>query len=649
MITSIISKVKIKMKTVIRITSLFFLLLFLTPLSAKVRLPHLISNGMILQRDVDLKIWGWADSKESIKITFLGKRYNTKADKEGYWSILLPAQKAGGPYDLVINEITIKDVLFGDVWLCSGQSNMELPMHRVLDLYASEVRNISNSSIRYFRMPINYNFNEEEEDYKGGEWKLVTSESVLEFSAVAYFFAKELYDNYHIPIGLINTAVGGTPAEAWVSKEVLKKYPKFEREYNKYATLGYVDGVRKQEEESSGKWHRDMIQKDKGLGVWNKEEVDLSDWKDFYLPGLWKDKGINVKHSVMWFRKNFNISKEEVGQPATLRLGYIIDSDSTFVNGQFVGATGYQYPPRIYQIPSGLLKEGENNITVRIVTNKEGGFKEDKPYQVILPNRSIDLTGSWRFSIGADLLPPPSTTFFQYKSVGLYNGMIAPLNNYKIKGVLWYQGESNSGRAKEYTMLFQDLILDWRKQRNQNQMPFIFAQLPELNKPWNLPSESGLADLREAQRKALEIPYTGMAVTLGLGEWNDIHPLNKKDVAHLLALEARCVAYNEEIVSTGPKLDSAVIEGNDIILTFSSVGSGLYSNDILNGFTIAGKDRKYLWGEAVVLSENEVRVYNKQLDEPISVRYAWADNPKGANLKNKEGLFASPFCVKVEN
>lgn len=635
------------MKSGVRMGFLLVLLLSSVLLKAKVRLPHLIGDGMVLQRDVELKLWGWADPQESIQVTFLEETYATKADKKGNWSVTLPAQGAGGPHCMSINEITIKDVLFGEVWLCSGQSNMELPIYRVLDLYAEEVQNVSNPNIRYFRMPINYNFNAEEEDYRGGQWKSTLPENILEFSAVAYFFAKELYEKYAIPIGLINTAVGGTPAEAWISKEVVMKYPDIEREFNKYVSLGYVNEVKKREAEESHKWYYDMIQKDKGIGLWHKEQMDISGWNDFYLPGMWREKGIEVKNAVIWLRKSFTITKEEAGLPAILRLGYIIDSDSTYVNGQFVGTTGYQYPPRIYQIPSGLLKEGENSIAIRVVTNGKGGFKEDKPYRLILSNRSIDLTGTWKYSIGADLLPPPPMTFFQYKPVGLYNGMIAPLSNYKIKGVLWYQGESNIGRAEEYTMLFQDLIMDWRRQRKEPRLPFIFAQLPELNKPWKYPTESGLADLREAQRKALKLPYTGMAVTLGLGEWNDIHPLNKKEVARLLALEAQRVAYDEELVATGPVLKSAAIEGNSIILTFSSVGTGLYSNEILDGFTIAGKDKKYLWAEAVVLSENKIKVYNKKLEQPVSVRYAWADNPKGANLKNKEGLFASPFCIEI--
>lgn len=611
---------------------------------AKVKLPRLISDGMILQRETPLKIWGWADPGEKVNITFFDKTYTTKADKKGMWGIGLPSYNAGGSYTMKINDIEIKDILIGDVWLCSGQSNMELPVRRVLDLYANEVKQINNPEIRLFRVPMHYNFKEEETDFQGGIWKPATQENILDFSAVAYFFAKELYDTYKIPVGLINTAIGGSPAEAWISSEAIKKYPLLETEVQKCATPNFIEETKKKEQQAANEWYSAMIKADKGIGIWHREDVDTSGWNDYYLPGLWKDKGMDVKNAVVWLRKEFEVAKEDTGKPAILRLGYIIDSDSTFVNGRFVGTTGYQYPPRIYQIPEGTLKAGKNTIAVRIVTNEWGGIKEDKPYKVIIDNKEIDLTGEWKYRIGTELRPSPPSTFFQYKPMGLYNGMIAPVTNYKVKGILWYQGESNTGRAKEYKTLFPDLINDWRMKRGEPQLPFIYAQLPELNKPWKQPVESGMAELREAQRQALSLPYTGMAVTLGFGEWNDVHPLNKKDVANRLVLEAKRIAYRDTaIVSTGPQLENIHIEGNTVILTFSSVGEGLYSNSIINGFTIAGADKKYVWAEAAILNKNQVKVWSSQIQNPVSVRYAWVDNPQGANLKNKEGLPASPF------
>lgn len=632
------------MKNSLKIVLTLLSILCFCNIEAKVKLPRLISDGMVLQRDTDVKIWGWASPKETITVKFLGQNYKTKADKNGDWDVTLPAQIAGTSAQIEINDLVIKDIIFGDVWLCSGQSNMELPISRTLDLYANEVSNVSNPNIRYFRMPIHYNFNEEETDYKDGSWKEVTPQNIMQFSAVAYFFAKDLQEKYGVPIGLINTAVGGSPAEAWISSNTIKQYRTLQTEVDLLATKGYVEGVQKEEQAKSNEWYSQMNKADKGSGIWSKTDLDVSDWDNYYLPGLWADKGLTINNSVIWLRKEFEVDPEDAGKSATLRLGYIIDADSAFVNGQFVGTTGYQYPPRIYPIAQGLLKAGKNTVTVRVVTNGGGGFKEDKPYKIIVDNKTIDLTGNWKYRIGTEVPPSPASTFFQYKPMGLYNGMISPLGNYKIKGALWYQGESNISRAKKYADLFINLINDWRAQRNEPEMPFIYAQLPELNRPNKYTAESGMAELREAQRKALILPKTGMAITLGLGEWNDIHPVNKKDVGVLLSLEAQRVAYNENM-STSPQVESVSIDGNSLILTFSSVGQGLYSNEVLEGFSIAGSDNKYVWANASIIGHNTIRVWSNEISTPVSVRYAWADNPEGANLKNKDGFKASPFQI----
>jgi Domain of unknown function (DUF303). len=616
-------------------------------INAEVKLPRLISNGMVLQRDVPLQLWGWASSGEKVTIKFQDKTYQTKASKKGEWSISLPSQNAGGPYTMQVNNIEISDILIGDVWLCSGQSNMELPIRRTLDLYKDEVKDMNNSKIRMFRVTMKYNFQQEETDFHNGDWKEVNPVNVMDFSALAYFFAKDLYDKYNVPIGLINTAVGGSPVEAWLSKDALKNYPHYLEAAEVCADKEYVDNVRKADSQISGRWHTDLNQADKGLSLWHKDEFDATDWETISLPGYWIDKGVGRVSGALWFRKNFEVSESMAGKAGVLRLGCIVDSDSTFVNGVFVGTITYQYPPRIYNIPEGVLRKGENNVTIRVVSNSgRGGFVEEKPYKVIVENSEIDLTGEWKYKIGAKVQPSPSQTTFQYKPTGLYNALIAPAVNYGVKGFLWYQGESNTGRASEYKQLLTNLINDWRLKWRNPEIPFIYAQLPNFMKVNKAPVESGWAELREAQRQILSLPKTGMAVTLGLGEWNDIHPLNKKGVARLLALESGRVAYNDtETVSSGPLYESMEIKDGSIILTFSSVGSGLYTNLNLEGFAIAGEDKKYVWANAVALSDNTIKVWSANIQNPISVRYAWADNPQGANLKNKEGLLASPFTT----
>jgi len=387
---------------------------------------------------------------------------------------------------------------------------------------------------------------------------------------------------------------------------------------------------------------------DPGVGKWSKDNVDISDWPQISLPGYWSDKGVDLKIGSIWFYNEFKVSDSLAGEEAILRLGRIIDSDSAFVNGTFVGNITYQYPPRIYTIPKGLLKAGKNTVMVRVFSQGgRGGFVEEKPYEVRIGKHVIDLTGNWRYHIGAKLHPPHGPAGLSFRPGGLYNSLINPMKNYAVKGVIWYQGETNAGRGFEYRQLFKDVIIDWRIQLAQPDLPFLFVQLANLGIPNKQPVESGWAETRDAQRRALELPNTGMAMAFDIGEWNDIHPLNKKEVAHRLALEAEKVAYgNTEIVSSGPLYKSMKVENGSIILTFTSVGSGLYANSLLKGFQIAGADGEFVWAKAVVLSKNTIKVWSEKVKDPVAVRYAWDDNPESANLKNKEGLPASPFTTE---
>lgn len=632
-----------------RLLFLLSALFLMLDISAEVKLPRLISNGMVLQRDTPLQLWGWASPGETVAVTFQEKKFSTKADKQGNWKIVLPAYSAGGSYTMQINHISISDILIGEVWLCSGQSNMELPLRRTMDLYKSEIEATNNPHIRLFRTPLHYNFKQEETDLQGGEWKAAIPANITEFSAVAYFFAKNIYDTYNIPVGIISTAVGGSPAEAWISKDALKNYPQYLSTLALTVNDTYVDSIRKTESEQSEKWHTLLNKNDKGVSVWNNDNTDTSSWSSVSLPGYWSDKGLEKICGSIWLRKEFTLPETMTEQTATLRLGCIVDSDSAFVNGIFVGTTSYQYPPRIYNIPAGILRKGTNNITIRTVCNGgRGGFVEDKPYKIIIGKEEVDLTGDWKYRLGAQMAPAPSQTFFQYKPAGLFNGTIAPLTNYAIRGFLWYQGESNSQKPAEYKLLMTDLIGEWRKRWNTPQMPFIYAQLPNFMTVKKEPAQSDWAELRESQRQLLSIPNTGMAVTIDLGEWNDIHPLNKKGVAQRLFLEARRVAYADTTATAAPRYERMKVERNSIILIFSSTGKGLYTNLKLGGFAIAGSDKKYVWANAAFLPDNKIRVWSNQVQHPVSVRYAWADNPSDANLRNKEGIPASPFCTDSE-
>lgn len=632
----------------------FVILLFVieanSPVSGKVRLPKLISDGVVLQRDVPLKIWGWADPSEKVKIEFLGKIYPTRADKNGNWKVELPALAAGGPFCMKVNETEINDILVGDVWLCSGQSNMELMINRVLDLYKFEIMEVNNSNIHYFKSSYRSDAQSTLTDFKDGSWLAATPENIMNFASVPYFFGAELYRKYNVPIGLLNTAIGGSPLESWLSEEHLEK----QMDIWQAAQLE-LDSVRTSRKNQIGNeplfdFSAEVNKNDPGISLWSKADVDVSRWLRISLPGYWTDKDVDLKMGSIWFYKEFNIPDSLVNKEAILRLGRIIDSDSAFVNGTFVGSTSYQYPPRIYKLPVGVLKSGKNKLMVRVICQgNKGGFVEEKPYEIRIGSEKIDLTGDWNFHIGARL---KTTTGqggggLQFRPAGLYNGLINPVLGFRFKGTIWYQGESNTNRGEEYGELFKKLIIDWRAKFEQPDMPFIFVQLANLGVPNKQPVNSGMADVRDAQRRALELPYTGMAVTYDIGEWNDIHPLNKKEVGRRLALEASRVAYHEnDVVTSGPLYESMEVSGNSIILTFKSVGTGLYANNLIDGFQIAGSDGHFFWAHVVVISRNKVKVWSHEVIDPVTVRYGWDDNPAWANLKNKEGLPASPFTTK---
>jgi sialate O-acetylesterase len=411
-----------------------------------------------------------------------------------------------------------------------------------------------------------------------------------------------------------------------------------------------INKIQREESENVKAWYEKLNKSDEGYKdpkmPWYRPEVDVSGWSVMKVPGYWADGDLGQVNGVVWFRKDVNLSPDMAGKSARLNLGRIVDADSVFINGTYVGSVSYQYPPRRYDIPENILKEGNNTIIVRLISNSgRGGFVPDKPYELVVESNTIDLKGSWHYRLGAKMDPTPGQTFIRWKPTGLYNGMIAPLTNYSIKGVIWYQGESNTDRPLEYDSLFPAMITNWRDKWNQGDFPFIYVQLHNFMESYGYPTESNWALTRDAQLHALSLPNTAMAVAIDLGEWNDIHPLNKKDVAKRLALAAQKTAYNQQnIVSSGPIYQSMRIENDSIIITFSDIGNGLIikGGGELKYFAIAEHDRKFVWANAKI-SGDKVIVWSEKVKMPVAARYAWADNPDGANLYNSEGLPASPF------
>lgn len=631
-------------------TVFLFIFLLSGSIFANVRLPKLISDGMVLQRDAKVNIWGWADPSEKIVITIDGKNYNVIANDKGDWKFTLPPHRVGGPFVMTFvgdNRLQINNVLFGDVWLCSGQSNMELPMYRVRPKYEDVIKNSENTNIRYFAVPQKYNFKSEQSDFEYGNWQEANPANVLKFSAVAYFFASELYKKYKIPIGLINASLGGSPVEAWMSETALKQFPEQLNEAYKFRNIDLIKQIETSDNERINAWNKLSDEKDEGLKKeYKNPDFDDTDWIKMNIPGYWANTQIGNVNGVVWFRHEFQISPEDAGKPAFLNFGRIVDADSVFINGKLVGSITYQYPPRWYQVPSDVLVSGKNIIVARVVNNSgKGGFVLDKPYELKVADKNIDLKGEWKMKLGCVMPPLAGQTFIRWKPMGLYNAMIAPLLNYKIKGTIWYQGESNTGNPAKYTELFPAMIRDWRKNFGQGEFPFLFVQLANFMESNAQPSESNWAKTREAQLKTLSVKSTGMAVIIDIGEWNDIHPLNKSDVGKRLALVAQKLAYNDKkVVYSGPVYKSMKIERNKIELSFNQVGSGLVAlqqKDLIP-FAIAGADQKFVWAKAEI-KNNRIIVWSDEVKSPVAVRYAWADNPEGANLYNLEGLPASPF------
>ena len=522
---------------------------------AKVKLPALISDGMILQREQPVKVWGTADAGEDIQVRFLknatpngvksGKLkavYTATADADGKWSITLPAMKPGGPYVLQVNDIELKDILVGDVWLCSGQSNMELPVSRVTDMFRDEIAAYENTEIRLLKVPNLFNFHAPQEDLpEYASWKPLTQKNVMDFSALAYFFAKAMYEKSGIPVGLINSSWGGTPVEAWISEEGLKEFPKYINDKRQYEDDAFLKSIKQTEGQSFHRWNVSLYRGDAGLHEatpWYAANYDDKDWKtvDLYSTD-WGTNGLNPVNGSHWFRKEVEVPQSWNGQEATLRLGCMVDADSVYVNGTFVGTISYQYPPRIYTVPAGVLKAGKNTVTVRLISNNGyPHFVKEKPYKIICGREEVSLLGEWKYRLGAAMPPAPGMMFFCYKPICLYNAMIAPLQNYGIRGVLWYQGESNVARRNEYAGLLTAMIADWRRTFNNPELPFYIVELADFLSKEDTGGRRAWAEMRKEQARVAESNRnTRLIRNSDLGEWNDIHPLDKKTLGNRAA------------------------------------------------------------------------------------------------------------------
>ena len=612
---------------------------------------QIFSDHMVLQRDIPVPVWGEATPGENVSVFFNGQEFKTLSNQDGQWDVKLPPLPAGGPFEMNIvsksGNIKYTDIMMGDVWLCSGQSNMEWVVANS-DNSEIEIKKGNHSGIRHFKVPLSASAYPDRK-LAGGKWEAASPETVGHFTAVGYFFAREIQNSENIPIGLLNSSWGGSRIEPWIQAEDLGLGSPEEVAANLEAkrVAEKAEFIAELKEKLSTIPEEDLGMKNEDA-LWAKNDFDDSSWQIMELPTLWEDAGWERADGVFWFRKTIRLPRAVTTSDATLSLGAIDDNDQTWVNGHLVGSTNAYNENRVYKVPSKYLKEGSNTITIRVDDTGGGGGIYGDPNLMFFETNKVTtrLNGDWKYKVGMIQMNTAIQGANQQPTL-LYNKMIHPIIRFPIKGVLWYQGESNAGNpvdAQTYSEHFKNLITSWRKLWNIGDFPFLYVQLANFMAAKDLPAPSNWALLRASQSNALELPKTGQVVIIDIGEANDIHPRNKQDVGKRLALAAQKIAYDKEVVFSGPTLSKMTTTSSKIILHFDHVGSGLVSknNSPLRGFAIAGADKNFVWAQAKI-EGNTVEVWSSGVTTPISVRYAWADNPDTANLYNKEGLPASPF------
>jgi len=622
-------------------------------------LPNLLTNHAVLQRDIPVKIWGTASSGEKITVKFGSFVAKTNANKTGNWAVMLPSTKAGGPYTIEIsgkNKIVLNDILFGDVYVCSGQSNMEWSVLKS-NHAKQEIDSANFPQIRILNVDKKTStFTVDNVQTKG--WSLAIGNNIKHFSAVGFFFGKHLYQTQNIPIGLIGSNWGGTKIETWMSTNSLSKF-----DYLK-------DLLKEQNQHSNNRmafenWRNMHYPKsDEGtVNHWESVSYNDSNWSEMNIPQkLENTKGLENFDGVIWFRKSFVLPADMKNENLWLHLGFIGDFNELYINGKKIDSTNFRSVWRTHSIPKDLLKiNGENVIAVRVFNPKDsGGMFEKIPQNMVFSKDQwspilpiLPMYGTWKYKVGlklekpiTDSIPIVITNPNGFYS-SLYNGMIYPLLNYKIKGAIWYQGESNNTDAVNYKKLLPTMISDWRSNWGYD-FPFLIVQLANFNdkKPrCTFPCKSTYAELREAQFMATNLSFTGIATAIDIGLADDIHPTNKQDVGKRLGLVAQKMIYNQNVVSQGPVYESMIIEGNKIRLKFKNIENGWLLKGrygYINGFAIAGADKNLVWAKAE-FDGKDILVFSDNIKNPIAVRYAWENNPEDANLYNADGLPAFPF------
>lgn len=629
------------------------------PLETHLALPALFGHGMVLQRDRSVPVWGVAAPGAVVTVSIDGRHVSTRAGLDGGWRAHLDAMPAGGPHDLLIcagDSLALHDVLVGDVWIAAGQSNMEMPVDgwaRVLNASA-EVAAAEHPQLRLLQVDHALAY-QPQDDIETRGWRACSPANVAAFSAAAYFFGRDLHRELGVPIGIIQASWGGTEIESWTSAQALQRVPELRESIasaQARAAIGSVADARREYQRTFAAWLATIPAADLGNSArppWSSPVLDQCDWRPMALPCGWENAGLPDLDGVVWFRKKVELPAAWAGHDLELNLGRIDDADTTYFDGTPVGTGAIYDLPRRYCVPARLVRAGPHVIAVRVFDWIGGGglWGDGWMMKLALSARdSIALAGEWSYQVGMDLrdvAPRPVDPESPNQPAVLWNGMIAPLIPYAIRGAIWYQGEANTARAHLYRTLFPLLIDDWRQRWGQGDFPFLFVQLSNWQDPRPEPGENDWAELREAQALALSRPNTAMAVAIDIGEAQDIHPRNKQEVGRRLALAALRTAYGLPVTASGPCWHSLSIDGPCIRLHFDHIDGGLATRDggAPRGFAIAGEDRRFRWADARIEGDDVV-VRHDQITNPVAVRYAWSANPV-CNLTNSAGLPAAPF------
>ncbi len=659
----------------------FVFLVFGSSAWAEVWLPSVLSDHMVLQRDEPVPVWGRAAPGETVTVSIDEQRTTTTADQAGRWRVDLSAMSAGGPFTMTVvgsNTLTLEDIYIGEVWLCSGQSNMQWTVSNS----GNPKEEIGSADWPLIRMyTAKRTRAAEPKDDVVGSWQVCSPQTVGGFSAVGYFFGRDLHRELDVPIGLVHSSWGGSRAEPWTPRESLLSHPRYKPGVEKLdatlaAYLADKDALDAQFAKDAqafpptlAAFHRRIEDDGDGLAqLWQSPNHATDNWGVAQVPGPWESNaGEDMAgfDGVAWFRRSVTIPDDWAGLDLQLNLGQIDDTDLTFFDGQQVGRTGFDVSSphtvlRTYTVPSSLVTPGEHSISVRIVDLRgAGGLVGSPQFMTLAPfgggiTQPIPLAGQWKYRIDFAIdhseypVAPqdPAQAGAKFTSpMAMYNGMLHPLVPYGLRGAIWYQGESNAGQAEAYRELLPLMIQGWRDVWGKPSMPFGIVQLANFLKPADEPCDSAWAELRDAQLHTLKTTaHTGLAVAIDIGEASDIHPKNKQEVGRRLSLWALSQVYGQDLVWSGPLNKSMQIEGGKISLRFDHVGGGLLARGggALQSFSIAGEDRKFVWAQAEIVGD-EIVVWSNQVTSPVAVRYGWANNPDKANLTNQEGLPASPF------